>query len=77
MCGGKEVEAQTPGLQLQKGQVLYLTPIGVELGSGFWKMDWGEGQGSQGSWTPNLPSDLYSVALRVGSALGMDGRNFL
>lgn len=40
-------------------------------------MDWGEGQGSQGSWTPNLPSDLYSVALRVGSALGMDGRKEL
>lgn len=40
-------------------------------------MDWGEGQGSQGSWTPNLPSDLYRVALRVWSALGMDGKKEL
>lgn len=40
-------------------------------------MEWGKGQGSQGSWTPNLPSDLYSLVLRVGSALGMNGRKEL
>lgn len=68
-------ERRRPGPQLQKGQAAIFNPrLEWSGGSDFWKMEQGEGQDTQGSGTPNPPSDLYSLAFRVGSALGMDGR---
>lgn len=60
---------QKPGPQLQKGQVLYLTP---DLGRvRIWFLEDGTGRRARFPklprlWTPNPLSDLYSLVFRAG-----------
>lgn len=76
---GEEVEkSRSPGPQLQKGQAAIFNPSlgwSGDLVSG--RRDGEKGRMPEAHRHLIPPGDLYSLALRVGSPLRMDGRNKL
>lgn len=74
MCRGERGGEPSPDPRYRKVRQLNLTSDQGGVGrSGFWRMEWGEGQDSEAQGHPILLVTFTSWPIGLGSMLGCDG----